>query len=332
MKIFLAGASGAIGRRLIGPLIAGGHEVIAMTRFATQDSRLRALGARTVVADGLDKVAVMAAVVTSKPDVVVHQMTALTEFANVKHFDDEFAMTNQLRTEGLDILLEAARTAGARRFVAQSFGNWTYERSGGPAKVEDDPLDRNPPAVMSRSLAAIRHLEAAVLDADDIEGVVLRYANLYGPGALIGAGGAMLAQVRKRAVPIIGSGSGVWSFVHLDDAASATVLAIGPAAHGVYNVADDEPAPVAVWLPELARIIGAKAPRRIPASVARIVAGEAAVSLFTRICGASNAKIKRELGWQPQYRSWRDGFRHGLAPTVQPRSTSGTSRGHAGSP
>jgi 2-alkyl-3-oxoalkanoate reductase len=315
MKVFLAGATGALGRRLVPQLTARGHAVVAMTRSPGKVDLLRGLGAEPVVADALDRDAVTAAVARAEPDAVVHEMTALAGIKSMKRFDDEFALTNRLRTEGTDILLAAARAAGARRFVAQSFGNWNYERSGGRPKTELDALDPAPPRTMARSLDAMRHLEAAVLERDDMDGVVLRYGNLYGPGALIGEGGSFLADVRRRRVPIVGDGAGVWSFVHLDDAAAATVLALEPRAAGVYNIADDDPAPVAVWLPELARVLGAAPPRRVPVWLGRLAAGDAGVSLFTQIRGASNAKARRELDWRPEYVSWRDGFRDGLAAT-----------------
>jgi nucleoside-diphosphate-sugar epimerase len=313
MKVFLAGSTGALGRRLVPLLAARGHDVVAMTRSPANRDLLRHLGAEPVVADGLDRDAVIAAVARAEPHAVVHEMTALAGVTSVKHFDDEFALTNRLRTEGVDILLDAARVAGTRRFVAQSFGNWNYERTGSEPKSEEDPLDPDPPAAMARSLDAIRHLESAVLGDLAIEGIVLRYANLYGPGALIGADGAMVEDVLRRRVPIIGDGAGVWSFVHLDDAARATARALEVAAPGVYNVADDEPAPVSVWLPELASVLEAKPPRRVPVWLGRIAAGDAGVSLFTQIRGASNAKAKCELGWRPRYASWREGFRFGLA-------------------
>ena len=318
MKVFVAGASGALGRRLVPILVASGHEVVAMTRSPEKTESLRRLDAESVVADGLDKAAVMRAVARAEPEVVIHQMTGLTGAKSFRKFDDEFALTNRLRTEGLDHMLDAARAAGARRFIAQSFGNWNYERSGGSPKTEDDPLDPTPPAAMSRTLAAIRYLESAVAEQDGIEGVALRYGNFYGPGAHIGEGGAFLDQVRKRRLPIIGDGGGVWSFIHFDDAASATMLAMDRGEPGVYNVADDEPAPVAVWLPELAKTLGAKPPRRLPTWLGRLAAGEPGVSLFTQIRGASNAKAKRELRWQPIYPSWREGFRSGLADTPLP--------------
>jgi nucleoside-diphosphate-sugar epimerase len=321
MKVFLAGATGALGRRLVPLLTARGHEVVATTRSPDKVALLRDLGAEAVVADGLDRDAVMAAVVRAEPEAVLHEMTALTGMTSVRRFDDDFALTNRLRTEGTDILLAAARAAGARRFVAQSFGNWNYERTGSRPKTEDDPLDPAPPRKMARSLAAIRHLESAVLSRDDMDTVVLRYGSLYGPGALIGEGGSFLEDVRKRRVPIIGDGGGVWSFVHVDDAAAATVLALEPAAAGIYNIADDDPAPVAVWLPELARVLGAKPPRRVPVWAGRIAAGDAGVSMFTQIRGASNARARRELDWRPAYTSWRDGFREGLAATGVPAGT-----------
>jgi nucleoside-diphosphate-sugar epimerase len=313
MKVFVAGATGALGRRLVPILVAHGHDVVGMTRDGNATGMLRGFGAEPAVADGLDRDAVMAAVTKAEPDVVIHEMTGLTGVTSFKRFDDEFDSTNRLRTEGLDHLLAAALAAGARRFIVQSFGNWNYERHGRLAKTEDDPFDPEPPAAMTRTLAAIRYLESAVLDATGIEGVALRYGNFYGPGSHIGKGGAFLDQIRKRKLPIVGDGAGVWSFIHYDDAATATMLAMDRGAPGAYNISDDEPAPVSVWLPELALILGAKPPRRVPVWLGRLVAGEPGVSLFTRIRGASNAKAKQALGWELIYPSWRDGFRHGLA-------------------
>jgi nucleoside-diphosphate-sugar epimerase len=316
MKVFVAGASGALGRRLVPILAANGHEVVGMTRNPEATRKVRELGAEPVVADGLDRTAVMRAVLGAEPEVVIHEMTGLTGVKSFRKFDDEFALTNRLRTEGLDSLLDAARTAGARRFIAQSFGNWNYERTGGSVKTEDDPLDPSPPSRMSRTLAAIRYLESAVTQSDDIEGIALRYGNFYGPGsAQFAEQGSIVNQVRKRRLPIIGDGAGVWSFIHYDDAAAATMLAMDHGAPGVYNVADDDPAPVSVWLPELAEMLGANRPWRVPVWLGRLVAGEPGVSLFTQIRGASNTNAKRELGWQLIYPSWRDGFRWGLADT-----------------
>lgn len=315
MKVFVAGGTGALGRRLVALLVLHGYDVTAMTRSASKTELLRKLGAEPVVADGLDQDAVVKAVTQAEPEVVIHQMTGLTGVSSFKRFDDEFASTNRLRTQGLDHIMTAARAAGVRRLIAQSFGNWNYERAGGQAKTETDPFDPNPPQGMTKSMEAIRYLEAAILSDDRIEGIALRYANYYGPGAHIAENGPFLDLIRKRKLPIIGDGAGVWSHIHMDDAAAATVAAVERGAPGVYNVADDEPAPVSVWLPELARVIGAKPPRRVPVWIGRLAAGEPGVSLFTRIRGASNAKAKRELSWRPRYGTWRDGFRHGLADT-----------------
>jgi nucleoside-diphosphate-sugar epimerase len=315
MKVFVAGATGAVGKRLVPLLAAAGYDVTAMTRSAGKTQWLRGAGADPVVADGLDRDSVMKAVTAAQPDVVIHEMTGLAGAKSFKKFDDEFAVTNRLRTEGIDHLLEAAEAAGASRFIAQSFGNWNYERSGAGLKTEDDPLDPHPPANQTRSLEAIRYLERKVTAAG---GLALRYANLYGPGTGFALDGDLVALVRRRRLPIIGDGAGVWAFIHVDDAATAAIAAIGRGAPGVYNIADDEPAKTAVWLPELARALGAKPPLRVPVWVGRIAAGDVGVSLMTQIRGTSNAKAKRELGWQPRYRSWRDGFRTGLGDAPLP--------------
>ena len=312
MRVFVAGGTGAIGRRLVPMLAADGDHVTVSTRTPRAAYAFAGLGVETVVADGLDREAVMRAVTRAEPDVVVHQMTSLAGVTNLRRFDEAFALTNRLRSEGTDHLVEAARAAGARRVVAQSFGNWDYARAGGPVKSEQDPLDPAPPASMRRSLQAIRHLESAVLGADGIDGVALRYANLYGPGTGWAEGGELLGLIRGRKLPVIGDGAGVWSFVHVDDAATATLAACHGDA-GVYNVADDEPAPAAVWLPALAEAVGAPPPRHVPAWIGRLAAGEAGVSMFTRIRGASNEKARSELGWRPRYATWRTGFREGLA-------------------
>jgi nucleoside-diphosphate-sugar epimerase len=312
MRIFVAGATGALGRRLVPLLVEGGHQVTGMTRTAGKAAGLRAAGADPVVADALDRDAVLRAVVAARPEVVVHQLTALAGMTSFRKFDREFALTNRLRTEGTDHLLEAARAVGARRFVAQSFTGWPFARVGGPVKTEDDPLDPDPPAQLRRTLDAIRHLEAAVSGTEGLEGVVLRYGGFYGPGTSAGAGGSMLEELRRRRFPIVGDGGGVWSFIHIDDAATATAAAIERGAPGVYQIVDDDPAPVSEWLPALAAAIGAPPPRRVPAWVARLVAGEHAVVLMTEVRGASNAKARRELGWRPGWRSWRQGFRTGL--------------------
>jgi nucleoside-diphosphate-sugar epimerase len=313
MKVFVAGATGAIGRRLIPMLVANGHEVVAATRQVYKAHLLGGLGARPVIADALDRDSLVSAIVTAEPEVVVHQMTALAGVTDFRNWDKAFAVTNRLRTEGTDHLLEGARAAGARRVVAQSFGNWNYERRGGPVKTETDPLDPDPPPTMRRTLEAIRHVETVVTRNAAFEGIALRYANLYGPGTSFASDGEIVTQVRRRRLPVVGDGGGVWSFVHVDDAAAATLAAIEHGEPGVYNVADDEPASARIWVPALADAVGAKAPRRVPAWLARLAAGEAAVSMFTEIRGADNDKAKRELWWAPRHRSWRDGFRLELA-------------------
>jgi 2-alkyl-3-oxoalkanoate reductase len=316
LKVLVAGATGAVGNRLVPLLIAGGHQVVAMTRSPGKAERLRATGAEPVVGDALDRDWVMRAVADAAPQVIVNQLTALAGAKSFKRFDDEFALTNRLRTEGTDHLVAAARAAGVKRMVAQSFGNWNYARTGTAPKTEDDPLDPTPPPNQRRSLAALRHLEQAVVGADGLVGLALRYGNLYGPGTGFALDGDLAALVRKRQLPIVGSGAGVWSFVHTDDAATAAIAAIERGAAGVYNVVDDEPAPVSEWLPAYARAVGARPPRRVPAWLGRLVVGEVGVSWMTRIRGASNAKARRELSWTPRYASWRDGFRTGLDPDL----------------
>ena len=312
MRIFVAGATGALGGRLVPLLVERGHQVTAMTRTPAKAAGLRAAGAEPVVADALDREAVLRAVPAARPEVVVHELTALAAMTSFRNFDREFALTNRLRTEGTDHLLEAARAAGARRMVAQSYTGWPFARVGGPVKTEDDPLDPDPPAQLRGTLDAIRHLEAAVLAAEGIEGVVLRYGGFYGPGTSAGEGGYLLEDLRRRRVPIVGAGTGVWSFIHIDDAAAATAAVVERGAPGIYQVVDDDPAPVSEWLPALAAAIGAPPPRRVPAWLARLLAGEHVVVLMTEGRGASNAKARRELGWTPAHRSWRQGFRDGL--------------------
>jgi nucleoside-diphosphate-sugar epimerase len=312
MKVFVAGGSGAMGMRLVPQLVTAGYEVVAMTRSQPKAARLGELGAQPVIADALDRAAVVQTLKRAEPDVVIHQLTGLSGAKSFKQFDKEFALTNRLRTEGTDHLLEGARAAGARRFIAQSYGSWNYERTGSGLKTETDPLDPNPPANQVESLKAIRYLEKAVVEAGDIEGIALRYANFYGPGTGLALDGDIVEQVRKRRFPIVGDGAGVWSFVHMDDAAGAAIAAIEHGSPGVYNIVDDEPAPVSEWLPALAEAVGAKPPRRVPVWLGRLAAGEVGVSMMTQIRGTSNAKAKRELGWTPRYRSYREGFRTGL--------------------
>jgi nucleoside-diphosphate-sugar epimerase len=312
MNVFVAGASGAIGQALVPQLVAAGYQVVAMTRSQRHVARLRAMGAEPALADALDRAAVMEAVRRAQPDVIIHELTALTGLKDFKHFDRAFALTNRLRTEGTDILLAAAREVGARRFIAQSYGNWIYARTGSAAKTEDDALDPTPPANQRETLAAICYLENAVVGAEGIEGVALRYGGLYGPHTNMASNGDVAAMVRKRMYPVVGEGAGVWSFLHVQDAASATVAAIEHGAPDVYNIADDEPAPVRAWLPAYARALGAPPPLRIPTWLGKLMVGEVGVSLMTQQRGESNARAKRELGWTPSYASWREGFKGGL--------------------
>lgn len=309
MKVFLAGGSGAIGRNLIPLLVANGHQVVATATKQGKLLDLRDLGAEGVVLDVLDRNAVVAAVMRSDPDVVIHQATALADLRSFRNFDKAFAVTNRLRTEGTDHLLEAARAAGARRFIAQSFTGWPNEKKGKMIKTEEDPLDPDPMPRTRQGMNAIKHLERVVTGADDIEGVALRYGGFYGPGtSLARDGGAFTEAVRKRQFPIVGGGTGVWSFIRIEDAAAATAIAVDHGAPGLYNIVDDDPAPVSEWLPVLAEAVGAQPPRHAPVWLGRLLAGKLAVSMMTDMRGSSNAKARRELGWQPRYSSWREGF------------------------
>jgi nucleoside-diphosphate-sugar epimerase len=307
MRVFVAGGTGAIGHYLVPQLVAAGHDVRATTRSRTKAGLIRSWGAGAVVVDGLDRDGLIDAVQVVRPDVLIHEMTAIDSGGTLRHFDQEFAATNQLRTLGTDNVLAAARKAEVGRVIVQSFTGWTNAVAGSGPKTEDDPLDPDPPHSMRESLAAIAYLERTVTEATDLQGLVLRYGLFYGPGF------APLADAaRRRKLPIVGNGEGVWSFLHLADAASATVEAVERGDPGLYNVVDDEPAPVSVWLPYLAKAVGARQPMHVPVWAGRLAAGEAVVSMMTRIKGSSNAKAKRELGWQPQYASWREGFRTGL--------------------
>ena len=312
MRILVAGASGAIGQRLVPMLTKRGHTVAGTSRTAGKVDQLRALGAEPLLVDALKADEVMAAVGEFAPDVIIHQLTALAGEVNLRKFDEYFAATNRLRTVGTDNLLAAARASKVRRVVAQSYGGWTSERTGSQIKTEADPLDSHPAGNSSQTLAAIRYLETAVMRAAPIEGVALRYGGFYGPGNGIGAGGDVLEMIRRRRLPIVGGGTGVWSFVHIDDAAQAAVIAAEGGPQGIYNIVDDEPAPVNVWLPYLAEVIHAKPPMRLPTWVARPLLGEHGVSMMTQVRGVSNAKARAELGWEPLYSSWRQGFREGL--------------------
>jgi nucleoside-diphosphate-sugar epimerase len=308
MRVFVAGASGAIGRQLVPRLVAAGHEVHGMTRSESKQAMLAELGAVPVVADALDPEQVADAVGRAKPDVIVHQLTAIGPL-DMRNFDRDFAMTNRLRTEGTDHLLSAGHAVGVRRFVAQAIATYGfYARTGGAVKSEQDPLDPTPVRKMGETMAAIRHLEEAVVGASWTEGIVLRYGAFYGPGTGMAPGAEQFELVRKRKFPLVGAGGGVWSFIHVADAADATVAAVEHGSRGVYNVVDDDPAPVAEWLPALAQELGAKKPMHVPRFVGRMFAGEAGVMMMTELRGASNAKAKRELEWQPAHASWRQGF------------------------
>jgi nucleoside-diphosphate-sugar epimerase len=308
MRVFVAGATGAIGKQLVPRLAAAGHEVHGMTRSESKQAMLDELGAVPVVADALDPGEVAEAVGRARPDVIVHQLTAIGA-VDMRRFDRDFALTNRLRTEGTDHLLSAGQAVGVRRFVAQGVGSYAaYARTGGPVKSEEDPLDPTPAREMRETQAAIRYVEEAVLGARWTEAIVLRYGVLYGPGTSMAPGEEQFELVRRRKFPLVGDGGGVWSFIHIADAAEATVAAIEHGTRGVYNVVDDDPATVAEWLPALAAELGAKKPMRVPRFVGRRFAGEAGVVMITDVRGASNAKAKRELGWRPAHRSWRQGF------------------------
>jgi nucleoside-diphosphate-sugar epimerase len=302
MHILIAGATGAAGRALIPLLIANGHTVTGTTRSESKTGELRALGARAQVMDGLDAVSVKAAIDATNPDVIVHQMTALSDI-DFRNIDKAFHLTNRLRTEGTEHILAAAR---GKLVVAQSFAGWPFARTGGKIKTEADPLDPAPPKGIRETHAAIRRLEEMVTNAG---GIVLRYGGFYGPGSGLTTGGDQVQMIRKRQFPLVGNGEGIWSFLHTDDLATSTLAAIERGRPGeIYNIVDDEPAPVNEWLPFLARQLGAKPPRHVPAWIAKFAASPAAVAMMTESRGASNAKAKAELGWAPKHRSWREGF------------------------
>ena len=311
MRVLVVGASGAMGTRLVPQLIGHGHEVTGTFRSPGHAERIRAPGAEAIPLDLLDAGAVRQAVLDIKPDAIIHQATALADVRFSRSLDRSFAATNRLRTEGTDALLAAAREAGVRRFVAQSFACYRYAREGGMVKTEDDPLDPAPPASARETNEAMRHLDQAVTGAG---GVALRYGGFYGD-----PGDGLIGPVRKRQFPVVGHGGGVTSWIHLDDAAAATVLALDHGGPGVYNVVDDEPAPVREWLPVLAAALGAPPPRHVPAWLARLIAGEGAVMMGTQARGAANTKARRDLGWSPRYPSWRQGFTaaYGPAPPLR---------------
>jgi 2-alkyl-3-oxoalkanoate reductase len=304
MNVFIAGATGAVGRALIPKLIEHGHAVTGTTRSPAKADSIRALGATPAVADGLGREAVAAAVRAAQPDVIVHQMTALAGLGDPRKFQRSFAATDRLRTEGTDNLLAAAAEVGAT-VVAQSYAGWPYEPAGGAVKDEDAPLMADPPKQMRGTVAALRHVEGAVTAAS---GMALRYGGFYGPGTGLVRGGEQWKLVQARKFPIVGDGGGIWSFCHIDDAASATVAAIEhPVPGAVLNICDDEPAPVREWLPGLAQAIGAKPPRRVPRFVGRLL-GPHVIQLMCEARGASNARAKALLDWTPSVPTWREGF------------------------
>jgi 2-alkyl-3-oxoalkanoate reductase len=305
MKVFVAGASGAIGSRVTRILVERGHEVIGACKSEGKADRIRALGAKAVVLDLLDEQLVRNTIIDSKPEAIIHEATALSSKLNFRHPDRAFAQTNLLRTKGTDALIAAARDSGVRKFVAQSYASYRYARVGGPIKTEDDLLDPNPPVAMRETYAAMKYLDTAVVDYG---GVALRYGGFYGDPNNSSERTNFLEPVQKRNFPLVGDGGAYASFIHLEDAASATVLALERNAIGIYNIVDDEPAPAREWLPYLANVLGAKPPRHFPTWLARMFAGELAVMMGTELRGASNAKAKRDLGLTLRYSSWREGF------------------------
>jgi nucleoside-diphosphate-sugar epimerase len=300
MRVFVAGASGAIGSRLVPQLIAAGHEVVGTSTSPKKAEKVRAAGAEAILLDLLDPPAVDKAVLEAAPDAIVNQATALADVSFSRNLDRSFAQTNRLRREGTDALIAAASKAGVSRIVAQSYASMRYAREGGWVKREDDPLDLNPPEGMRETCASMTYLDESVIAAG---GIALRYGSFYGAG-----NDGLIGPIRKRQFPIVGSGDGVSSFIHLDDAAAATVSALEHEGPAIYNIVDDDPAPLREWLPVLADALGAKPPRRFPVWLARLFAGEPGVMLATAARGASNAKAKRELGWTLRYPSWRRGF------------------------
>jgi 2-alkyl-3-oxoalkanoate reductase len=311
MRVFVAGAGGAVGKRLVPMLVARGHRVTGTTSRPESAEAIRRLGAEPVVVDGLDAIGIGQAVARAEPDAIIHEMTALSGAPDFKHFDRWFALTNRLRTEGTENLLAAAKASGVKRFVAQSFTGWSNSRAGSWIKTEDDPLDPHPVKEQTETLAAIKYLERAVLEAP-LDGIVVRYGGLYGPGS----SEKLVEILNRRMFPVIGDGAGVISSTHIDDAAGGTLAALERGRRGIYNIVDDEPAPSREFIPAIAEAVGAKPPLHIPAWLARLFAGDVAVTMMTEGRGSSNAKAKRELGWRPIWPSWRDGFRHGLDTPV----------------
>lgn len=325
MKIIIAGASGAMGRALIPLLVRAGHDVVGMVQRPRSVEVVHALGAEPRTADALDAAAVLSCFREVQPQVVIHQLTAIPAALDMRHFDRDFALTNLLRTEGTRHLLAAAVDVGATHFIAQSFAGWTYGRKGSALKTEDNALDPDPPKRLRSTLNALKSLEQAVLAEKRLTGTILRYGSFYGPHTSIAKDGSIVQAVRRRKLPLVGEGAGVWSFVHIDDAASATAAAVESGRGGIYNVVDDEPAPVSEWLSFLAHCAHAQPPRHVAAWMARLLIGEHVVAVMNEIRGVSNAKIKRDLGWTPRWPSWREGFREVSKSASLPiRETFGT--------
>jgi 2-alkyl-3-oxoalkanoate reductase len=307
MKVFVAGSTGVIGRMLLPVLQDEGHEVAALVRNPENGRAVEKMGAKAVLADALKKEELTAAIQKAEPEVIIHQLTAIPKDLDFKKLDEQFVLTNRLRTEVLDTMIAAGQLVGTRRFIAQSLCGWPFARVGGPVKTEEDPLDPNPPAGFSKTLAAIRYLEDAIRNTQGMEALALRFGLLYGPGTTFAKDSPIVDLIRSRGIPIVGGGGGIWSFLNVHDAARATAVAVTGGEQGIYNIVDDEPAPVSIWLPFLADILGAKPPLKVPAWLGKKTIGEGGVSLMTKIRGGSNVKAKRLLGWQPVYPSWRDG-------------------------
>ena len=313
MRVFIAGATGVIGSRLVAKLLHRGHQVAGTASTPTKLADLSAAGAQAIHMDGLDRASVFAAVAAARPDVIVNEMTALARVKNYKNFDAEFQITNRLRKDGSSYLLAAALEHGVKRMVVQSFAGWPLQAAGRPANSEVVPFERCVPANMQQTQDAIRHMERLIASSHDLEGVVLRYGYLYGLHTALGPHGDLVNAIRKRAFPVIGRGAAVWSFVHVDDAAEATRIAIERAPAGIYNIVDDQPTAVAEWLPELARILRARPPLHIPAWLGRLFVGSSGVYLMNRARGADNAKARDTLRWAPAFPDWRIGFARTLA-------------------
>jgi nucleoside-diphosphate-sugar epimerase len=313
MKIFVLGSTGVIGKNLIPLLVDRKNEVSALVRSSGKVKVVEDMGAKAVIADVFNKEALARVIKKAEPEVIIHQLTALATFTgNFKKFDKEFELTNRFRTEVADTLLNLAKDIGTKRVIVQSFCGWPFARVGGPLKTEEDPLDTKPPSSFTRSLEAIKHLEKAVKESEKVEALALRYGFFYGPGTSIAKDSSMVELIRRNRLPVVGNGAGIWSFLHIRDAARATVAALTNGSPGIYNVVDDEPARVSEWLPFLAKVLGVKPPSKVPVWLAKILIGEGGVSMMTKIRGASNAKAKNELKWEPIYPSWRQGFAEGL--------------------